>query len=207
MFFQIVAGFTPLIVTISAKAQHYFRKLLDTRVILPLSAIPILWSLRQIIIGTSKQLWAWTVAYEIMGVFILLYSRKKGYSNIESLKLGVYSIWSTIFLKELAWYVLYYQQWFVLRTWQSSYAWIIAGFHINCILASVLFFYTLRKHGWKLSKKWITLFGSLLIFEMLVVEPACRNLAVKYSVLAGFHRLPWFGVTTLAVVESPKVLL
>lgn len=203
-------AYTPILLALGTRFLSYFSKLLVTKVLIFFIMIWTGFCVRQIFIGQTKQHWTWMIIYLMFSLFILLYTRKnKGYDNITSFRLAIYSIWGTAFLKELVWYIK--SNWFrdflnsIVEEGQLlSMDWMIWGFHVSCVISVIFFFSILIQFGWQPSQRWIALFGICFLIELFIVEPACRVQVVRYSWLAGSHRLPWFVVMFLAVFESPQ---
>ena len=206
-------AFTPIILTIililNKKFLHHISRLLNTKVIVFFIIGLMCFCVEQIIVGQSQQYWSWMIIYLTFSLFILLYTRKnKGYDNATSFRLAIYSIWAISFLKELVWYILFGHLWFNSIIQGAILGrvdwWILLGFHVSCIISGIFFFLILVQLGWCPSKKWIILFSTCFLLSLFVFEPIFRDLTIRYSVLAGFHRLPWIGIMFLAIFESPK---
>ena len=205
-------AYTPIILTIifilNKKFLYRFSKLLNTKVVAFFIVGLMCFCVRQIFVGITKQYWAWMIGYLIFALIILLYTKKnKGYDNITSFRLTVYSIWAASFLKESVWYMLYSKDWIDEIVEYAIFGtgdwWMFLGFHVSCIISTFFFFLILVQLGWRPSKKWIVLVIICFLVELFIFEPVWR-VKVIHSHIANFHRVPWYVIMLLAIIKSPK---
>ena len=202
-------AYTPIVLLLCTRFLPRFSKLLNMKVLIFFIMVWVGFCVEQIIVGQTRQYWAWMIGYLFFALVILLYTRrKKGFDNITSFRLAVYSIWAASLIKELVGYIKgnligKFLSMIIIEKQLFNMDWMVWGFHISCIISGVLFFLILVRLGWRPSKKWIMLFIICFLFELLIIEPVWRAKAIT-SLIVNFHRLPWFILMLLAVAESPK---
>lgn len=209
----LLLGFTPIFLAVLSETRlSWISKILSTKIISFITTCLICFYLRQVFIGIQKIRWAWMIGYQLFGLFILLYMRKKkGYSDVITFRLAVYSIWTVVFLKESLFYLIYGWEWFIaimkVMIHNTGEWWMYLGFHVSCIISTICFFSLLVRLYWRPSVRWIILLSLCILFELFIVVPLIASLAGTFSlgeeIAIGAHRFPWFILVLLAVIETP----